>query len=54
MGVAESLIDVLQFRGLSPTPAEREQIHVNKVVAQLRRWLASAMTATTVSDALKS
>jgi len=53
-GVAESLIEVLQLRGLSPTPVEREQIHATKDVAQLRRWLASAMTATTVADALKS
>jgi len=53
-GVAESLIDVLQLRGLSLTPVEREQIHATKDVAQLRRWLASAMRATTVSDALKS
>lgn len=54
MGVAESLIDVLQLRGLSPSAAEREQIHATKDVAQLRRWLASAMAATTVADALKS
>jgi hypothetical protein len=53
-GVAESLVDVLRLRGLLLTAAEREQIHATKDVAQLRRWLETAMSATTVADALKS
>jgi hypothetical protein len=53
IGVAESLLDVLRLRGLSPTATQRRQIHATKDVAQLRRWLEAAMSATTVANALK-
>ncbi|MGX2996726.1 hypothetical protein JNUCC64_21050 [Streptomyces sp. JNUCC 64] len=49
-GKAESLVDVLEMRGLTVTPETRERITTTTDAPTLTRWLATALTATTVDE----
>lgn len=53
--LVESLLYVLERRGFSPSPSEREKIDASNDVTQLRNWLLCAlMTAESVADAIRS
>ncbi|MGX2996725.1 hypothetical protein JNUCC64_21045 [Streptomyces sp. JNUCC 64] len=49
-GRAKTLVDVLEMRGLTVTPEARERITTTTDAPTLTRWLATALTATTVDE----
>jgi hypothetical protein len=51
-GIAHAVLAVLQARGLAPTDAERQHILATRDIAQLDRWLAAAVTCSTVGALL--
>ena len=44
-GKAETLLEILQLRGLEPTDAEREKIMSWQYIKQIKRWLQRALKA---------
>ena len=51
-GLAEALLTVLQGRGIAVPEAVRERILAQKDAARVQRWLASAVTASTLAHVL--
>ncbi|MGC4087455.1 MAG: hypothetical protein QM756_06110 [Polyangiaceae bacterium] len=51
-GLVEALLAVLDARGLSPSPAERERIAQTRDPAVLARWLRQAVSAASAEAAL--
>lgn len=50
LGRAQSIVEVLAARGLAPTPHERERILATVDEPLLTRWLAAALTCTSVAE----
>ena len=48
-----TLLDILQTRGLEPTPEERERIDRERSVEAVRRWCQRACTASSVEEMLR-
>jgi len=51
-GKSEAILVMLRHRGFELTPAQRERVLRESDDAQLNAWIASALTATSVADAL--
>ncbi|HEY3356065.1 MAG TPA: hypothetical protein VGQ83_22625, partial [Polyangia bacterium] len=51
-GKAQALLTILSARGLALAPAQRARILACRDLAQLDRWIARAVTAPSVAQAL--